>query len=78
VPVFAHKVHLFQFNLESRGDRARVPLVLLELAHTARLLRLVPVAHQHAGHVEPGGFQEPRGHRGVDAAGDADGDARGS
>ena len=76
VPVLLHEVHLAEGDAEVRGDRAGISLVLLEGALPARLLRLVPVAHQHARHVEARRLEQPRGDGGVHATGETDRDAR--
>eukprot|EP00982_Pelagococcus_subviridis_P008267 30828-Pelagococcus_subviridis.AAC.19 len=76
VPVLLHEVDLSQLDPDRSRDRCGVALVLLERALAARLLGFVPVSHQHADDVVPGSLQDPRGDRGVDAAGDADGDLR--
>src|SRR5690606_10920557 len=70
VPVLCSEVAGVEGNAEQATDRHRVTAILLGATAGAAVV-LLPVAHEHAGHVHAGALQQQRGHGGVDPAGDA-------
>lgn len=53
-PVLAHKVHFMQRNAEVLAHTLRLCKICFDSAIViALLLRLVPVAHEHAKHIMP-------------------------